>query len=39
VQVTGPAMILLGPQFTARDAIAQLAEAERCRPLLRKAAG
>ena len=38
-QITGPAMILLGPQFTARDAIAQFAEAERCRTLLRKAAG
>jgi uroporphyrin-III C-methyltransferase len=36
-QITGPAMILLGPQFTARDATAQFAE--RCRSLLRKAAG
>jgi uroporphyrin-III C-methyltransferase len=38
-QITGPALILLGPQFTARDGIAAFAEAERCRLPLRKAAG
>jgi uroporphyrin-III C-methyltransferase len=37
--VTGPALILLGPQFTARDVRAGLVEAERCRPPLREAAG
>lgn len=38
-QIAGPALILLGPQFTARSAIAKFASADRCRPALRKAAG
>lgn len=35
-QITGPALILLGPQFTART---EIADTERCRPVLRKVVG
>jgi uroporphyrin-III C-methyltransferase len=38
-QIIGPALILLGPQFTAREGVAAFAEAERSRIPLRKAAG
>ena len=38
-QITGPALILLGPQFTQRNARVEVADAQRCRPPLRKAAG
>jgi uroporphyrin-III C-methyltransferase len=38
-EITGPALILLGPQFTQRNALAEVAEADRCPPAMRKAAG
>ncbi len=38
-EVTGPALILLGPQFTRRGVAAQWSELARCRPILRKATG
>jgi uroporphyrin-III C-methyltransferase len=38
-QITGPALILLGPQFTARSGIEQSADAEPYRRALRKLAG
>ena len=38
-QITGPALILVGPQFSARDASAREMAFERCRDIMRKAAG
>ena len=36
VQISGPGLILLGPQFIARS---EIADVDQCRPALRKAAG
>ena len=38
-QITGPALILLGPQFTARAQIEQSADAERCRTHIAQGGG
>ena len=38
-EISGPALILLGPQFVAREAVAFDAEDSRCRGELRKATG
>jgi len=37
--VNGPALILLGPQFTSRVEVDQIVEAERCRAMLRAGTG